>query len=382
MASPKRLLLLFSDTGGGHRSSANAVAQALRNRYGEHVQIKMLDPLDHYAPWPFTQIETIYPYMVRLQGLPWAIGYHISDSRSCVKLIMETCWPRVRRPALSFLRDHPADAIVSCHPILNQVVARTIQQTKARTKLITMVTDLATAHAFWFAPQAHLYLVPTEGVRRRALKSGIPPERVIVTGLPVGPQFVAVAREDKIAVRRRLGLDTDLPVVLLVGGGEGMGPMHSLCHALAYSGIEACIVVIAGRNERLRARLAGESWPIPVRVEGFVHNMHEWMRAADLLVSKAGPSTICEALVVGLPIVLSGALPGQEVPNAKYVVRGGAGVWAPSPGKVAEAVRELLSPASDKLKQMAARARELARPEAAQRIAEILWKVAGGGAVK
>lgn len=381
MASPKRLLLLFSDTGGGHRSSAYAVAHALRNRYGDRVQVKLLDPLDHYAPWPFTQIENLYPYMVRLQGLPWAIGYRISDRRSCVRLLMDACWPRVRRPALSFLRDHPADAIVSCHPILNQVVARSLQQARVRTRLVAMVTDLATAHAFWFAPQAQLYLVPTEGVRRRALESGISPERVVVTGLPVGPQFIAIAHEDKLAVRQRLGLDPDRPLVLLVGGGEGMGPMHSLCHALANSGVQATIVVITGRNKRLRARMENESWPVPVRIEGFVHNMHEWMRAADLLVSKAGPSTICEALVVGLPIVLSGALPGQEIPNVEYVVRGGAGIWAPSPRKVAEAVRELLSPASDRLRQMAARARGLARPEAAQRIAEILWQVAGEGLI-
>jgi len=255
------------------------------------------------------------------------------------------------------------------------VVARGLQQIRIRTRLIALVTDLATAHAFWFTPYVQLYLVPTEEVRRRAVASGIPPERVLVTGLPVGPQFVAAAQEDRLAVRQRLGLDPDRPVVLVVGGGEGMGPLHTLCHALANSGVQSSIVVITGRNERLRARLAGEDWPVPVQVEGFVQNMHEWMRAADILVSKAGPSTICEALVMGLPIILSGALPGQEVPNVDYVVRGGAGIWAPTPRDVVKAVRELLSPARDKLEQMAARARALARPDAAQRIAEILWEV-------
>jgi 1,2-diacylglycerol 3-beta-galactosyltransferase len=374
MASHKTLLMLFSDTGGGHRSSACAVAQALHNRYGDRVSVRLLDPLDHYAPWPFNRIDTLYPYMVRLGGVPWAVGYRLSDRPSWVRAVTEACWPRVRRPVLSLVQDHPADAIVSCHPILNQVLARGLHQSRIRTRLIALVTDLATAHAFWFTPHAQLYLVPTEEVRRRAVASGIPPERVLVTGLPVGPQFVAAAQEDRLAVRQRLGLDTGRPVVLVVGGGEGMGPLHALCHALTNSGLQFSIVVITGRNERLRARLAGEDWPVPVRVEGFVQNMHEWMRAADILVSKAGPSTICEALVMGLPIILSGALPGQEVPNVDYVVRGGAGIWAPTPGDVVKAVRELLSPARDKLEHMAARARALARPDAAQRIAEILWE--------
>jgi len=210
----------------------------------------------------------------------------------------------------------------------------------------------------------------------------MPAERVLVTGLPVSPRFVAAAQEDPIAMRRRLGLEPDLPVVLIMGGAEGMGPLHRLCRAIVHSGVRAQLVVITGRNQKLRARMAAEPWPLPVRVEGFVHNMHEWMRAADLLVTKAGPTTISEALVMGLPMVLSGALPGQEQPNVGYVVRAGAGVWAPTPGRVAVAVRELLTPGNTRPAQMAACARALAQPDAARSVAEIVWNIAGGKCVK
>jgi 1,2-diacylglycerol 3-beta-galactosyltransferase len=121
-----------------------------------------------------------------------------------------------------------------------------------------------------------------------------------------------------------------------------------------------------------------EKWSLPVRVEGFVDNMHEWMRAADLLVTKAGPTTISEASIMGLPMVLSGALPGHERPNVDYVVRAGAGVWAPTTGQVVRAVRELLPPESSALTQMAACARSLARPDAAQRVAQVLWAIVEG----
>ena len=138
------------------------------------------------------------------------------------------------------------------------------------------------------------------------------------------------------------------------------------------------LVMIAGRNKRLRSKLAAETWPLPVRVEGFVHNMHEWMRAADLLVTRASPTIISEALVMGLPMVLSGALPGQEQPNVDYVVQAGAGVWAPTPRQVTTAVQELLAPGNPQLAQMAARARALARPDAARHVAEVVWAAAGG----
>jgi 1,2-diacylglycerol 3-beta-galactosyltransferase len=375
---PRRLLFLFSDTGGGHRSPAYAVAHALRDLYDGQAQIELVDALADYAPWPFNRLDRFYPSMVRLKGWLWAAGYHLSDGPRRVALLTGGCWPWVRAAILRLMRDHPADVIVCFHPIFNHLVLQTLTQTGAKTPLITQVIDLATAHAFWFVPGITLCLVPTGENRRWALARGLPAERVLVTGLPVGPRFVTAAQEDPYAVRRRLGLKTDLPTVLLVGGAEGMGPLRHISKAVAGSGVQAQLVVITGRNERLRARLSAETWPFPVQVKGFVHNMHEWMRAADLLVTKAGPSTVSEALVLGLPMVLSGALPGQERPTVDYVVQAGAGVWAPTPGRVTRAVRELLAPNSPALARMAARARTLARPDAAWRVAKVVWAAANG----
>jgi len=372
--NPRRLLFLFSDTGGGHRSAASAVAQALRDLHGEQTRIELMDALADYAPWPFKHLGRIYPYLVRLRGWGWAAGYHLSDGPRRIMLLTSGCWPLAHAALLRLLRDHPADIIVCCHPILNHLLRRALAETC--TPLITLVTDLNTAHAFWIAPGVAHCLVPTERVRQRALTCGLSAERVLVTGLPVNPAFVAAAQENRLAVRRRLGLRPDLPVALIVNGAEGMGSLYRLCRAVANGGVQAQLVVVAGRNERLRARLTRETWPLPVRVEGFVRNMHEWMRAADLLVSKAGPSTVSEALVMGLPMVLSGALPGQERPTVDYVVQAGAGVWAPTARRAATAVRELLAPDNQKLAQMAARARSLAQPDAARRVAEIVWGVA------
>lgn len=373
----RHLLFLFSDTGGGHRSAACAVARVLRDLHGEQAQIELVDALADYAPWPLNHLGRIYPHMVRLRGWPWAAGYHLSDGPRRVRLLTNCCWPFVRASLLRLLRAHPADVIVCCHPLLNHLLRRAL--TVTHPPLLTLVTDLDTAHAFWIAPGVARCLVPTSGVRRRALACGLAAERVLVTGLPVDPAFVATAQEDRLAVRQRLGLRSELPVVLLMGGSEGMGQLRHISRAVTGSGVQAQLVVVVGRNERLRAKLAGETWAPTMRVEGFARNVHELMRAADLLVTKAGPSTVSEALVMGLPVVLSGALPGQERPTVDYVVRAGAGVWAPTGRRVAAEVGELLSSEDgQKLARMAARARSLARPDAARRVAEIVWAAANG----
>jgi len=375
----KRLLFLFSDTGGGHRSTAYAVAQALRDLYEEQAHIELVDALAEYAPWPFRRLDSLYPYLVRLRGSVWAAGYHLSDGPRQATLLTRGCWPLVRPAFLHLFREHPADVIVCCHPLFNDIVLRTLTSAKRSQPLITLVTDLATAHAFWFVPGVTRCLVPTEEVRRCGLDRGMPAERLLVTGLPVDRRFVTTAQEDPLAVRQKLGLDPDLPMVLLVNGAEGMGPLHQLYRAVADSGVHAQLVIIAGRNKQAQAKLSIERSPVPVHVKGFVNNMHEWMRAADLLVTKAGPSTISEALVMGLPMVLSGALPGQERPNADYVVRTGAGVWAPTPREAATAVKELLRPDNHRLAKMAVQAQALAQPHAGRRVAEIVWAIADQG---
>jgi 1,2-diacylglycerol 3-beta-galactosyltransferase len=374
----KRLLFVFSDTGGGHRSTACAVAQALEERHGAQAQIELVDALAEYALWPFNRPSSLYPHMLRLKGVMWSTGFYLSDGPLRVKL-PAAGWRLLSGLAMRrLLREHPADLIISCHAAFNHLFAKLIPKTQAGTSMVTMVTDLTNAHAFWFAPGVTRCLVPTESTRRRALAQGLSPERVQATGLPVRPCFAEIAQHDKRAMQQRLGLESDLPVVLLVSGAEGMGPMRRVCKAITSDGVRAQLVIIAGRNNRLREQLNQEKWPLPVRIEGFVDNMHEWMRAADLLVTKAGPTTISEASVMGLPMVLSGALPGHERPNVDYVVQAGAGVWAPTPGQVVRAVRELLLPANPAMARMSARARSLAQPDAAHRVAQALWEIATG----
>jgi 1,2-diacylglycerol 3-beta-galactosyltransferase len=316
--------------------------------------------------------------MLRLKGLVWSTGFFLSDGPRRVKLPAAGWRMLVGMAMRRLLLDHPADLIISCHAAFNHLFTKLLPKTQNETSIVTMVTDLTAAHTFWFAPGVTRCLVPTENTRLRALTRGLPPERVQATGLPVRPCFAEAAQQDKRTMQQRLGLESNLPVVLLVSGAEGMGPLHRVCKAITSDGVRAQLVVVAGRNARLRERLRRSNWSLPVRVEGFVDNMHEWMRAADLLVTKAGPTTISEASIMGLPMVLNGALPGHERPNVNYVVRAGAGVWAPTPGQVVRAVRELLLPANPAMAQMAARARSLAQPHAAQRVAQVLWNIANG----
>jgi 1,2-diacylglycerol 3-beta-galactosyltransferase len=160
-------------------------------------------------------------------------------------------------------------------------------------------------------------------------------------------------------------------MILLVGGGDGMGPLERTAVAIDEAGMRAGLAVVTGRNQKLKGRLESRSWTNPMHIYGFVNNMPDLMAAADVLVTKAGPGTITEAMNAGLPLILYSKLPGQEDGNVTFAVSEGAGIWAPTPEKITSALRNWLdTPAL--LVKAAARSHSLANPHAAREIASIL----------
>lgn len=365
---PPHILFLFSDTGGGHRSATEAIIEGISLEFGTRITTEMVDVFKEYAPRPLNWVPNLYPHMVRLPQA-WSLGYRLSNGPHRARLIAASTWPYVRRSLRSLIAEHDSDLIVSVHPLATASVLRALGP-RRRTPFITVVTDLVTTHAFWYHRRADLTIVPTEAARQRALLSGLEPEKVQVIGLPVADRFTQPPG-DQQALRERYGWPQDQPLILLVGGGEGMGPLEKTAHAIAASGLPVSLVVIAGRNQALKARLEAHSWRIPTFVYGFVREMPDFMRAADVLVTKAGPGTISEALIAGLPIILYSRLPGQEDGNVSFVVSEGAGVWAPHPVQIVDALRRwVLRPET---RQEAGRAsRSLARPDASRQIARTL----------
>jgi 1,2-diacylglycerol 3-beta-galactosyltransferase len=161
--------------------------------------------------------------------------------------------------------------------------------------------------------------------------------------------------------------------VLIVGGGDGVGPLYETARAIATTVPHAQLIVVAGRNAGLRQKLEDTTWEIPTRIYGFVDNMPELMCASDLLVTKAGPGTLAEAFIAGLPVIISSHIPGQEEDNVRYVLEHQAGAYAADPLEIADIVRKWLQPGDRALEQVVANASALARPDAAGVIARRLY---------
>ncbi len=372
---PKRFLFLFSDTGGGHRASSQAVKDEIERLYGSAAVVEMVDIFAEMERWPFDRFPAWYPTCVGLNGIPWGVGFHLSDGVHLVRTMSKLVWPYARNPLCDLLRQHPADVIVSFHPIPNYALSLGLRRMGWEIPLGIVALDLVTVHAGWFVPGADTYLVPTHAAKARAMRWSITESRIHVTGMPTRRRFLTSMSLSKSQARAQLNLPQVRPVVLVAGGGEGMGPLGQVVRLLARRRPEAHIAVITGRNRALYQELSHSDYPIPVQIEGFVGNMEVWMRAADILVTKAGPNSLAEAFLAGLPLVLYTALPGQEEGNVGHVVGNGAGIWAPLPRMAARAVLRLLNDPA-KRTAMAQRSQALARPFATEQIAREIWQLA------
>lgn len=373
----RKLVFLFSDTGGGHRSAAEAIIEALEIEFSGCFDHEMVDIFKDYGPVPLNHMPDLYPQMVKLPRA-WGLGYKLSNGHPQARVLTASAWPVVRKAMHQLLKDHPADLIISVHPLAAAPVLKAMSH--QRVPFINVVTDLVTTHALWYHRQTNLCIVPTQQAYERAIQCGLRPEQVQVVGLPVADRFCQPAG-DRNQLRARLGWPQDLPVALLVGGGEGMGPLERNAEAIANAGLPLAMVIIAGRNQGLKARLEERHWPVPTQIYGFVREMPDFMRASDILVTKAGPGTISEALIARLPLILYSRLPGQEDGNVTYVVSEGAGVWAPRPAQVVQALQQWLE-APDKYQAAVDACRRLARPDAAREIARIVAKRVGAPATQ
>ncbi len=385
MSRSRRVLIAMSEAGGGHRAVSGALARALEQHYQAEVRIADLIALDPRS-WQHRMVR-LYPWIIRHAPLLNGLAYHTTNRRrvygALASRAKERLVPRIARELQAW---EPA-VVVTTHPFCNRVVLDALDAVGLSIPVVAAVTELVSVHVSWIDPRLSRYTAATEEARLAVLRHGAPPERVTLTGLPVNAAFGRVARPPA-EIRRELGLDPDRFTALLVGGGEGAGRLAAQVCALDGSPLNLQLIVVCGRNARLRARLLRAPPRHPAAILGFVDTMPQLVHAADIVVTKGGPTTIAEALVSARPVLVTSVLPGQEEGNDTFVERHGAGYRVGSLSALVRAVARLVEDEPQR-QVMAERAARLLRRDAAEAVADTVvaeadrlgrWEAAAGAA--
>lgn len=373
---PQAVLFLVGDTGGGHRSAATAVAEALERGYPGRFTPVIVDPLGGPGcPRRLRWLVGLYGPGIRLTPWLWGALWRLSASPRPLALLHRTLFSPARQTVAAAVAAHRPAAIAAFHAMTVAPALTARNRQAPGVPVITVVTDLITAHPAWRCRDVDRVAVPTAAVGARCRLDGFALGRWVDTGLPVGAEFAAgpLPPRPRAGLRRSLGLAGERFVVVVTGGAEGSGGMFRRVAAITRGCRDVQVVAICGRNRRLLRRLTRLAARAEGRltVLGFADNMADWLRCADVLVTKAGPGTIAEAACCAVPLLLTSHVPGQEEGNAEFVVSAGAGRYARTRHELlAELARLRRDPAA--MEAMRGAAARLRRPDAAAEVAALL----------
>ncbi len=242
--------------------------------------------------------------------------------------------------------------------------------------LVAVLTDFV-PHLYWVHDGIDFYITPSPDVDARLCSRGVPAAKIRQLGIPFDPKFSLPV--DKQAVLSRYGLSPDGRNILVMGGGQGLGPIEDAVRSLDRAlGRDFQMIVVTGTNRKLLSRLRALTASIKRKtvVLGFVDNINELMSVCDLVVSKPGGITTSEALSMGLPMAIINPIPGQEASNTEYLLRQKAAIKIDDAGSAGKCISAVVSDGR-KMKELSASARRIGKPAASSDTAAFLLELCG-----
>lgn len=374
-----RILIATVTAGAGHVAAAAALEEAWRAEHSQDT-VERVDLVKFFSPLHRKVVSDGYVKLVERAPELWGMVFKKTDDPKLARRLnrIKRLFPSHSRSRFEkYVKQFKPNVVLCTHYSPLEALAemrpkRDAKRGEPKTSgpfVVSVITDFE-AHALWMNRSVDLYCVATEETKARLVARGATSENIIATGIPISARFSANAARDSI--RKTLGLRDDLPVMLVLSGGFGMGPVAEILTELDKVGQQFQTVVVTGRNEELRRELAAADRKHPTHVLGFASNMHELMAIANLIITKPGGLTSSEALAMGKPLFILNPIPGQEAANSDFLLERGAAVKVNRVEDLPYRIERLLG--TSKLAEMEAAAKALGRPNAAKTICEEVLK--------
>ena len=369
-----KILIISSDTGGGHRSAAAAIVAGVHKFFaGDSYAVRVVRAVEesHHLT---DKLVRFYNWVLRhrqhwMKYLYWCVNRFRPETREFF-----------HRRSVGFIRDlferWCPHVVVSVHPLTQHIIARVLRDLGLAGKipLVTVVTD--PCYGFWrgwACDDVTLYLVASDEARQQLVDYGVAPERIKVSGMPVHPKFETPDERAAQAARRALDLDPEKFTVFVNAGWVGGGNIPEIFRELVRGDLDVQAIFLAGKNDELRSEaesLAAHA-KFPVKVIGYSEQVEQLMKAANVMISKLGGLTTFEALACRVPIIADVITPPmpQESGAANLISKRGAGVLLRSASDVVPVVRRMVEDARYYAAMRAATA-GMAIPGATRRIVE------------
>ncbi|MFA5199387.1 MAG: glycosyltransferase [Candidatus Omnitrophota bacterium] len=369
---PKRIILMYISEVSGHRSATMAIEKAIKQKRPD-TEILNINAFNYTNPISEKVINRIYMEVIKRTPRVWDYLY---DNPSVVKGL-ENIKKHVHKsnsPKLKKLFDSfNPDLVVCTQAFPCGMVADYKKTYGVKLPLVAVLTDYI-PHSYWVYDLVDYYITPTEDVSARLEKKGVNRSKIKAYGIPFDLKFNQKLSDGEIF--HKLKLNPEKPVVLIMGGGQGLGPIKTVVKSLEKSRHDIQELVVAGTNKKLfrslRRRI--KHYKKNIHLYGFIQNIHELMHISKVILSKPGGVTTAEVLSIGLPMVIVKPIPGQEINNTNFLTQKGAAIQVDDPKDAYKIIDELLGDKA-KLEKLKSQALKIAKPNASMDIANLLLNI-------
>ena len=369
MKTPRRILLMYISPVSGHRHATMAIETSLKQLI-PGVEIMSINGFGYTYPILEKVVNQAYMGVIKRTPKLWDLMY---DNPKLVKRsakFKEFLHKSSHKKLESLFKKFQPDTVVCTQAFPCGMVADFKKTHNIPMTLVGVLTDHA-PHRFWLNEGVDFYVVPSQDAKERFIKEGVAPEAICVYGIPIDLKFAR--RNDKKVIAQKLGIQLSIPTILIMGGGQGLGPIKDVVKSLLRTELNLQLLVLAGTNKKLLKwlnRIQKKSTK-KIIFNDYVSNVDELMEIATLIVSKPGGMTTSEVLAKGLPMIVINPLPGQEMYNTEFLTKKGAAVYVQDVKEIHLQVEKLLRD-GQRLKLMSQAASREGRPRAAEEIARLI----------
>jgi processive 1,2-diacylglycerol beta-glucosyltransferase len=357
----KKILLMYITRVSGHRQATVAIQQALR-QMDPTVEAPMVNGFGYTYPILEKTIHKAYMSVIKTTPFIWDYLYDnpkvVKNSQSIKNFLHRTSHAKLGR---LFDRYKP-ETVVCTQAFPCGMVADYKRAHNLNVMLIGVLTDFA-PHSYWINEGVDYYIVPSVESKERFISKGVNPDRIKVYGIPIRPKFAT--QLDKRPIAQQLGLNVNIPIILIMGGGQGLGPIKKIVKSLIKVPTNLQMIVLTGINKKIISSLHRYSRKTTKKIIIYEHatNVDELMEISTLIITKPGGMTTAESLAKGLPMVIINPIPGQESRNTDFLIKNGIGIRIDDTSDIGEEI-ELLIQSPERLTAMSKAAYEHGKPHA------------------
>jgi len=336
------------EAGGGHKTPALAVVEALEENFPGKYEIKVLDFIKDLGCTDLDEAhKKVWKYLLAHPELTKSIQTFDFITGPVNIQIYKLFLDRIDKYVMRYLYDEKPDLVFSTHYFNTMLIAHIRKQYEIGPILINYLTEIFDFDSYWYLKNVDHYIVASKQAEKKLLKKKFPREKLHFFPYPVRCSFFEVNRS-KTEILHSLRIDNSRKTLLVTLGSEGIGSIYKMIEALVKRNFPLNVIAVAGKNDQLRQQLERDfiSRDQATRVValGFQERINELIYASDFCFIKPGPATTWEVLSMKKPIIFFESAQLSENPNIKFVVDNRLGYYAGNmPRKLSQIVEWFLS---------------------------------------